>query len=158
MLRAYGNAEELRKSPCLPPLSQPIHHPQSELGRYISLIGDWNEGSRLHRRWGVWGMQDMRLQFESYYRVCPSLSQSRLRTSHACDIRMGGRKTREQVLKESWMRKCLLSFLSVSFRHIKNKWLWTGTDGQCSFFYYNVIKHKYKELSTMTQPLWPGLI
>lgn len=37
------------------------------------------------------GMQDMRLQFESYYRACPSLSGSRLRTSHACNIRMGGR-------------------------------------------------------------------
>lgn len=29
-----------KKSPRLPPPSQPIHHPQSELGRDISLIGD----------------------------------------------------------------------------------------------------------------------
>lgn len=141
-----------------PQPAQPIHHPQSELGRYISLIGDWNEGSRLHWRWGVWGMQDMRLQFESYYRACPSLSQSRLRTSHACHIRMGGGRQREPFLKESWMRKCLLSFLSVSFRHIKDNWLWAGTDGQCPSFYSNVIKLKYKELNTMTQPIWSGLI
>lgn len=105
-------AEKIASSP---PPSQPIHHPQSELGRDISLIGDRNESSRLQGRWSVWGRQDMRLQFESYYGACPSLSGSRLRTSHACNIRMGGRG-QEKVfffffLRESWMRKRLLSFL-----------------------------------------------
>jgi len=37
MLHAYGNAEELRKSPPFPPPADPS--PQLELGGYISLIG-----------------------------------------------------------------------------------------------------------------------
>lgn len=127
-------AEKIASSP---PPSQPIHHPQSELGRDISLIGDRNESSRLQGRWSVWGRQDMRLQFESYYGACPSLSGSRLRTSHACNIRMGGRG-QEKVFfffLENHEWESVFFHFSASSRHIKDKWLWTGTDGKRSSCY-----------------------
>lgn len=57
----------------------------------------------------------MRLQFESYYRACPSLSGSGLRTSHACNIRIGGRG-QENVFfffKNRIMNEKVSSFISL---------------------------------------------
>lgn len=55
----------------------------------------------------------MRLQFESYYGACPSLSGSRLRTSHACNIRMEGEGRRRFFFFKRIMNEKASSFISL---------------------------------------------
>lgn len=153
MQRAYGNAEELRS--CLPPPSQPIHHPQSGLGRDRSLIGAWDEGSRVHGRWGVW-------ECSWDHIIGPDMAFGGSGCWWAMHVTaMLGVKARDQFFKgRGSIFFQFLHFSLILSDTVRIHECEQSLKGSIIFFnyYYYVIKLKNKALNQMTQLISPAVL